>query len=78
MTINLTFDRWQEVFHGPTLTGAMVDRLAHKAHILDISREKGGRSEEALEWLSANSNSVKLQIYPKSRFLHTLLLRRVV
>ena len=30
---------------------AMVDRLAHKAHILDISREKGGRLEETLAWL---------------------------
>ena len=45
VTTNLTFDRWQEVFHDPTLTGAMIDRLAHKAHILDISREKGGRYE---------------------------------
>ena len=48
---NLTFERWQEVFSDPTLTGAMIDRLAHKAHILDISREKGGRYEETLEWL---------------------------
>jgi len=40
VTTNLTFDRWQEVFHDPTLTGAMVDRLAHKAHILDIFQGK--------------------------------------
>ena len=51
ITTNLTFERWQEVFSDPTLTGAMIDRLAHKAHILDISREKGGRYEETLEWL---------------------------
>jgi DNA replication protein DnaC len=54
VTTNLTFDRWQEVFHDSTLTGAMIDRLAHKAHILDISREKGGRYEETLEWLGTN------------------------
>jgi DNA replication protein DnaC len=59
VTTNLTFDRWQEVFHDPTLTGAMIDRLAHKAHILDISREKGGRYEETLEWLSTNNGTVK-------------------
>jgi len=60
VTTNLTFDRWQEVFHDPTLTtGAMVDRLAYKAHILDISREKGGRYEETLEWFSMKSNTVK-------------------
>jgi len=57
VTTNLTFDRWQEVFHDPTLTGAMVDRLAHKAHILDISREKGGRYEETLEWLRVNNGT---------------------
>jgi len=62
VTSNLTFDRWEEVFHAPTLTAAAnvvrvlknniftvvfqrttLDRLAHKGHILDISREKGGR-----------------------------------
>ena len=55
ITTNLTFDRWGDVFGDPTLTGAMVDRLAHKAHILDISREKGGRLEETLAWLK-NAN----------------------
>jgi hypothetical protein len=39
------------VFKDPTLTGAMIDRLAHKAQILDISREKGGRFEETIAWL---------------------------
>jgi len=48
---NLTFDRWEEVFKDPTLTGALIDRLAHKAHILDISRDKGGRFEETVAWL---------------------------
>ena len=52
VTSNLTFDRWEEVFHDPTLTAAAVDRLAHKGHILDISREKGGRFEETMAWLS--------------------------
>jgi DNA replication protein DnaC len=51
VTSNLTFDRWEEVFKDPTLTGALIDRLAHKAHVLDISREKGGRFEETLAWL---------------------------
>jgi len=52
VTSNLTFDRWEEVFKDPTLTGALIDRLAHKAHILDISRDKGGRFEETIAWLS--------------------------
>lgn len=50
---NLTFDRWEEVFKDPTLTSALIDRLAHKAHILDISRDKGGRFEETIAWLDS-------------------------
>lgn len=50
-TSNLSFERWEEVFKDPTLTGALIDRLAHKAHVLDISREKGGRFEETIAWL---------------------------
>ena len=52
VTSNLVFDRWIEIFHDPSLTRATVDRLTHKSHILDISREGGGRFEETLEWLS--------------------------
>ena len=51
ITSNLTFDRWEEIFKDPTLTGALIDRLAHKAHVMDISREKGGRFEETIAWL---------------------------
>jgi len=57
VTSNLIFDRWEEVFHDPTLTAAAVDRLAHKAHILDISRDKGGRFEETVAWLNNKSVS---------------------
>jgi len=58
VTSNLTFDRWEEVFHDPTLTAAAVDRLVHKGHILDISREKGGRFEETMAWLNNKSSSI--------------------
>lgn len=54
VTSNLTFDRWEEIFQDPTLTTALIDRLAHKAHILDISREKGGRFEETIAWMENN------------------------
>ena len=53
VTSNLTFDRWEEIFKDPTLTGVLIDRLAHKAHILDISRDKGGRFEETIAWLDS-------------------------
>jgi len=33
ITTNLAFDRWNEIFKDPMLTGAIVVRLAHNAHI---------------------------------------------
>ncbi|MDR0946563.1 MAG: ATP-binding protein, partial [Ruminococcus sp.] len=51
ITTNLNFNRRPEVFGDSTLTAALTDRLAHKAHVLDISREKGGRLEDTLSWL---------------------------
>lgn len=50
LTTNLTFDRWEEIFKDPMLTGAIVDRLAHRAHIIDMSRDKSYRMEETEEW----------------------------
>lgn len=50
ITTNLTFDRWVEVFKDPILTTAIIDRLTHKSHILDLSGESY-RSKETLEWL---------------------------
>lgn len=55
ITTNLTFDRWEEIFKDAMLTGAIVDRLAHKAHILDISRETSHRFEETIAWIKSNS-----------------------
>lgn len=52
ITTNLTFDHWESLFGDPVLTGALIDRLAHKAHILDISREQGGRFEETIAWMT--------------------------
>ena len=54
----LSFERWEEVFKDPTLTGALIDRLAHKAHVLDISRDKSGRFEETIAWLDSKRQLV--------------------
>ena len=37
ITTNLAFEKWEEVFHDTNLTAALVDRLTHKAHVLDMS-----------------------------------------
>ena len=39
MTTNLPFDEWTEVFGSERLTGAMLDRLTHHVHILEMNDE---------------------------------------
>lgn len=49
ITTNLTFDRWVEIFDDPVLTGAIVDRVAHKAHVIDMTGQSY-RVLETKEW----------------------------
>ena len=37
ITTNLGFDRWEEIFGDPVLTAALVDRLTHKAYLIDMN-----------------------------------------
>lgn len=39
ITTNLGFDRWEEIFGDPVLTAALVDRLTHKAHLVNMKGE---------------------------------------
>ncbi len=50
ITTNLTFDRWDELFHDKVLTTALVDRLTHKAYLLNMLG-RSYRLEETKEWL---------------------------
>ena len=54
ITTNLSFDRWEEVFGDPVITSAMVDRLTHKAHIIDMT----GDSYRLRETFEANGKSM--------------------
>ena len=36
ITSNLNFEEWDQVFGGPAITGAMVDRLTFGAHLVDM------------------------------------------
>ena len=49
VTTNLSFDRWSEIFGDTVLTAAMVDRLTHKAHIVNMNG-KSYRTKETIEW----------------------------
>ena len=39
VTTNLPFDEWTEVFGSKRLTGALLDRLTHHIHILEMNGE---------------------------------------
>ena len=39
ITTNLPFDEWTEVFGSERLTGALLDRLTHHVHILQMNGE---------------------------------------
>lgn len=53
ITSNLTMDKWSEVFKDTVLTGAIVDRLANKAHMIDMSGESY-RIRQTKEWMNNN------------------------
>ena len=50
ITTNLEFERWEETFKDPMLTAAIVDRIAHRAHVLDLSGSSF-RVEDTKQWL---------------------------
>ncbi len=39
VTSNLSFNRWDEIFGDPAVTGAMVDRLTYKSILVDMEGE---------------------------------------
>ena len=39
-TTNLPFDEWTEVFGSERLTGALLDRLTHHVHILEMNGDR--------------------------------------
>ena len=55
ITTNLSFDRWPEIFGDPTLTAAMVDRLTHRAYLVDMTGPSY-RVKETRKWNEQKGN----------------------
>ncbi len=39
ITSNLPFDEWTEIFGSERLTGALLDRITHHVHILEMNAD---------------------------------------
>ena len=39
ITSNIMFNKWADIFNDPIITTALVDRLTHKAHVLNIKSD---------------------------------------
>ncbi len=50
ITTNLSFERWDEIFHDPVMTAAMVDRLTHKSYMVNMNGNSF-RLKETKEWM---------------------------
>ena len=61
VTTNLPFDKWTEVFGSERLTGALLDHLSHRVHILEMNgnshRLTRGRENAACQALSEPDNA---------------------
>jgi DNA replication protein DnaC len=51
ITSNLAFNRWNEIFNDPVLTAAMVDRLTHKAYVVNMNGNSF-RTKETLDLMT--------------------------
>lgn len=49
ITTNLPFNKWDEIFGDKVLTTALVDRITHKAYIVNMNG-KSYRTKETIEW----------------------------
>ena len=56
ITTNLGFADWTQVFGDPTMTAALLDRLTHKAHIINCSWESY-RLKQSLKGKNRTNNS---------------------
>lgn len=61
ITTNLSFDRWKEIFGDPVLTAAMVDRLTHRAYIVNMNG-KSFRVKETRQLMGKSTGKIDSSI----------------
>lgn len=54
ITSNLQFNKWKDIFNDTLLTTALVDRLVHKSHVINIKGDSY-RVKETKDWLGISS-----------------------
>ena len=47
LTSNLAFSKWEQIFKDPLTTAAAIDRLVHHSVIIELSKVKSYRLDEA-------------------------------
>jgi DNA replication protein DnaC len=55
ITTNLSFERWDEIFQDPVMTAAMIDRMTHKAYIVNMNGNSF-RLKETETWIQEEEN----------------------
>src|SRR5437763_12356214 len=57
VTSNLPFDEWTSVFSSERLTGALLDRLTHHVHILEMNGDSYRLNQSKRRSRRANSDT---------------------
>ena len=78
MTTNLPFDEWTGVFGSERLTGALLDRLTHHVHILEMNGESyrlnhSRESTSSQAEKARTTSSLRRTFSPPSTRPHVLL-----
>jgi hypothetical protein len=66
VTSNLPFDEWTSVFGSERLTGALLDRLTHHVHILELNGESYRLAQKTTARIAARSIIARCARSPSS------------
>ena len=66
VTSNLPFDEWTSVFGSERLTGALLDRLTHHVHILEMNGDSY-RLNQSKRWIPTRSATPSTALVPQRK-----------